>query len=161
MKTLFDNQTKFVFDERIQLTTINEFGIHWHDLLAGEVKPPSQGARFDLLFEGSLTGPDLAGHIKGVDYLEVRADGRFMLNIFATVITDDNEAIALHEDGIAIPAEDNNANLQLNLTFTTNSEKYRWLNQIQVWGIGQVDLITGKISVRAYTGDFIGLNETA
>jgi len=160
MKTLFDNQTKVVFDEQIQLTTINEFGLHWHDLLAGKVTPPPQGARFDLLFEGALTGSDLAGHIEGVDYLEVRADGRFMLNIYATVITDDNEAIALHEDGIAVPTEDNKANLQLNLKFTTNSEKYSWLNKTQVWGIGQVDLITGKISVRAYTGDFIEINET-
>lgn len=140
-----------VFEEEVQLTGITEYGISWDDLTSGRTAAPLQGARFDLAFEGHLSGEKINGRIKGVDYLEVRADGKFLLNIYATILTDDGETIALHETGILEPQPDRTARLQLNMDFSTASPKYRWLNQKQVWGVAQANMALGTVSVRAFS----------
>lgn len=89
--------------DEIQLTGITEYGISWEELAKGNIGLPPQGARFNLEFEGSVTGENINGIIKGVDYLEVRADGKFMLNIHAIIITDDGETISVKETGISSP----------------------------------------------------------
>lgn len=153
MKSQIEDKTQLLFNETAHLTSVTEYGISWGELTSGRVEPPLQGARFDIAFEGSFEGPEFAGTIKGIDYLTVRADGRFMMDIFATITTDDGERIPLREQGPVIPRENGLAQLQLTLNFITNSAKYSWLNKIQVWGIGQVDINTGKIKVQAFTGD--------
>ncbi len=106
-----------LFDEQIQLTGITEFGTSWNELLSGKASLPPEGARFDIAFEGTLSGEKINGTIKGTDFLDVRADGRFQIHIHAVVTTDDGENIALREDGIFIPPEDGSATggLRLNL----------------------------------------------
>jgi hypothetical protein len=145
-----------LFDETVHLTGIVEYGISWTDLLSGKVQPPPEGARFDLSFQGELRGDALTGKIKGVDFLEIRADGRFMLNIQATIVTDDGEAIALREDGVLTPGNAGEpAGLHLNMQFSTHSEKYGWLNKIQVWGIGKVHMQEGRVEVSAFAASTV------
>jgi hypothetical protein len=141
-----------LFDEAVQLTGVTEYGISWQEFVSGQVTPPPEGARFDIAFAGSLEGSKLNGSITGVDFLEVRADGRFLLHIHATITTDDGERIALYEDGLLIPSADGTgiAQLRLNMQFTTSSPKYAWVNQLQVWGRGSVDMAKGEVSVKAY-----------
>lgn len=141
-----------LFDETVQLTGIAEYGISWQDLTGGKVAPPPQGARFDIAFEGALEGLRIKGNIAGVDYLTVRADGRFVLNLQASIETGDGERIAVEEDGILLPPQDGSgiAQLQLNLRFNTASPRYAWLNKLQAWGRGTADWNTGEVRVRVY-----------
>jgi hypothetical protein len=150
-QTEISNHVERVFDEEIQLTGITEFGISWEDLVKGNAQLPAQGARFNLEFEGSVNGENINGVIKGVDYLEIRADGKFMLNIHATIITDDGETISIKETGISTPDPSGKAVLHLNMDFYTVSEKYEWLNKKQVWSVGEVDMTTGKVNVTGFS----------
>jgi len=138
-----------LFEETAQLTGIVEYGVAWNDLVAGEAKLPPQGARFDIAFEGQLTGERIRGKIDGVDYLTVRADGRFDMNIFATITTDDCATIAFHETGLLTPRGDGTVDLRLDMKFTTAHEMYSWLNRQQAWGWGTANQKTGEVRVTA------------
>lgn len=154
MKPTIEHNTELFFEEQIHLKGITEYGISWLDLTSGRQQPGLEGARFDLAFEGSVEGPQLRGTIKGVDYLQVRADGKFMLNIQAMIETNDGKRIAVREDGILFPAENGKAHIQLNLQFTTHHPEYRWLNSIQAWALADVDMQRGEVSVNVYKGEF-------
>ena len=66
-----------LYEYSLKFTKVTEYGFSMGDLLAGKAPPPPGGARFDVAIEGSASGPKLKGSVVGVDYLEVRADGRF------------------------------------------------------------------------------------
>jgi hypothetical protein len=78
----------------------------------------------------------IKGTISGVDYPTVRADGRFILNLYASIKTDDGENIAVYEDGTLLPPEDGGgiARSQLYMQLNTASSRYSWLNKVQAWG---------------------------
>jgi len=160
MKTYLTEHTELLFEERIHLTGIAEYGTGWGDLTSGKTRPGPEGARFDLDFEGLVSGPDIKGKIKGTDYLEVRADGKFMLNIQAAIITDDGKRIAVREDGILYPAENGKAHIQLNLQFTTHYPEYAWINNVQGWALCDVDMVRGEVLVKVYRGSFEAVPET-
>ena len=145
---------QLLFEESIQLTGITEYGLDWSELISGKTMPGPEGARFDLSFEGRISGPDIEGTIEGIDYLTVRADGKFMLDIRAAIVTSDGKRIAVYEDGVLYPRGDGKAGLQLNLQFNSGHQEYAWLNELQVWALGTVDQNTGAVKVKAYTGDF-------
>lgn len=155
MKTLtksldINSAVEHLFDEEISLTGITEFGVSWESLASGKADLPPQGARYNIAFEGKVFGEKINGDIKGIDYLYVRSDGKFELNIQASILTDDGVMIHVQESGVSKPADDGTAKLNLNLSFSTNSHKYEWLNQKQVWGIGVVDMIEGSVSMKCY-----------
>ena len=81
----------------------------------------------------------------------MRADGRIQLHIHAELTTDDGEKISLFADGVATP-EEGTAIMQLreNVTLSTSSPAYSWVNQIQVWGQGTVDLAKSEVNIKAY-----------
>lgn len=160
MDTYLNNNTELFFEEQIHLTNIQEYGIRWSDLTNGKVAPGPEGARFDLDFEGPIKGPLIKGEIKGTDYLEVRADGKFMLNIQAAIITDDGKRIAVREDGILFPGKNGKANIQLNLQFTTHHSEYAWINNVQGWALCEVDMLRGEVNVKVYKGSFEAVTET-
>ena len=146
-----ETSVNHIFDEEVYLTGITEFGISWEDLIAGIVELPPQGTRFIITFEGKIYGEKINGSIKGTDYLLVRADGQFILNLQASILTDDGEMVFLEEDGILTPNNDGTAQLHLNMHFTTFSQNYNWLNKKHVWGIGEVNMQTGNIRVKGYS----------
>ena len=134
-----------LFEEKVVLSDFEEYGFSMQDLVNGE-RIPEEGARFDIYFEGDLIGEKINGKISGVDYLEVRADGRFFLDLHAKILTDDGAQIQVTETGI----NDNGA-LKLNMEFHTNDERYSWLNREQVLGLGTVDFNTGQAIVKGYS----------
>jgi hypothetical protein len=144
-------ELEVLFEEEVSLTGITEYGISWDDILSGKAKIPPQGARFDIAFEGRISGEKLNGFIKGVDYLEVRADGNFILNICASIITDDGEMISLKENGILSPGDNGSARINLNMRFYSTYPKYSWLNKKQVWGLGEVNMNRGEVKVKGFT----------
>ena len=95
----------------------------------------------------------LNGTVHGVDYLNVRADGRAQLHIHAEVTTEDGKKIALAAEGVARPrAASSVSDLWENVTLTTSHPEYSWLNTLQIWASGTIDLSTGEIRVRGVEG---------
>lgn len=133
-----------LFNEEVRLTGFTEYGYSLQDLLQGKPLPP-EGARFDIGFEGEVTGDRIAGSITGTDFLEVRADGRFFLHLQASLITRDGAKIKVTETGI-----NDHGTLKLFMSFYTLDPAYRWLNNSQVLGLGHVDMVTGAARVNAY-----------
>ena len=136
----------------LNITGMKEYGVSFRALMAAEVTPPVEGARFDVAFEGTATGPKLNGAAEGIDYVRVRADDRFELHIHETIRTEDGHSIAAHGDGVAIrQPEGDIADLRVSMTLFSSSKDYTWVNQLQVRGIGTIDLAKQVIQVAAYS----------
>jgi len=142
---------ELLYEYSLKLVGMTEYGVSFEALMAGTVAPPPEGARFDVAFDGASVGPRLKGKVKGVDYLRVRADGRFELHIHAEIRTEDGQAIALHADGVALPEKGSPiAGLRENVTLFTSSKDYAWVNGLQVWGTGTVNLAEGVVHIKGY-----------
>ena len=121
------------------------------DILSGQAAPPPGGARFDVAFEGSATGPKPDGTVKGVDYINIRADGRVDLHIHAEITTKDDQKITLFADGVTTPQEGSPVlQVRQNVRLTSSSPAYAWVNSLQIWGIGTVDTAQGRVNYKAY-----------
>ncbi len=134
-------------------TSVAEYGINVGEFLSGSVPPPPEGARFDIPFEGVVHGPKVEGTVKGVDYLHVRADGRMQLHIHGEITTDEGEKISLYADGVGFPDERAKGIFQLceNVTLTTASPEYSWVNKLQVWGRGTFDPLKSEVKIQAHS----------
>ena len=142
---------ELLYEYTVKLTGMVEYGVSFGSLMAGTTPPPPEGARFDVPFEGTSVGPKLKGKVTGVDYLRVRADGRFELHIHAEITTDDGQKIALHADGVALPQPGNPiASLRENVTLFTSSKAYAWVNGLQIWATGTVDLAERAVRLKGY-----------
>lgn len=145
-----DSLGELLYEYTVKITGVTEYGASLQAILAGETPPPPSGLRVDFAFEGPVTGR-LAGAVRGVDYANLRADGRGELDIKATITTSDGEMIALAADGVIIPQPGSPvALLRENVKLTTASATYSWVNPLQIWGIGTVDLAAGEIDIRGY-----------
>ena len=141
-----------LYEYTVKFTRLTEYGISMESLITGGAAPPPEGARFDVAFEGSSSGPKLKGNVTGVDYLEIRGDGRFQLHIHAEITTDDGEKIALFADGVARMREGSTiADLRENVTLSTSSKTYAWVNTLQVWGTGTVDLAKQVVQIKGFS----------
>lgn len=139
-----------IYEYDLDITEVTDYGVTLENILSGKASVPMQGARIDVAFAGRATGR-LAGHLRGIDYLRIRADGRVDLDIYAVIETEDGHRIALAAGGVALPRPDEPiADLRENVELTTASEDYAWVNSRQVWGVGTVNFATGKIHVEAY-----------
>ena len=67
-----------IYEYDLDITQVTDYGFTLEDVLSGKASVPPQGVRIDVAFEGRATGR-LAGHVNGIDYLRVRADGRLVL----------------------------------------------------------------------------------
>lgn len=140
-----------IYEYTVQFTQVVEYGTSAEALFAGQTPPPAEGARLDVYFEGPITGAKVKGTVKGVDYLHIRADGRVQLNIHAEITTEDGKKIALAADGVGIPQEESPVfQLRENVTLTTNEAEYLWVNPIQVWGVGTVDVSKGEVRIKGH-----------
>ena len=142
---------ELLYEVTANFTKVTEFGVSLEALVSGQATPPLEGARVDVDFEGVLRGPRLNGTISGVDYLLIRADGRVQLHIHGAITTDDAQSIAFFADGIASPREGTGLlSLSENVTLSTSSPAYSWVNHLQVWAQGTVDPANGEINVKGY-----------
>lgn len=148
--------TEFAFGEllyevTLHFTKVTEYGLSLTDFLSGQASPSKEGARIDIAFEGPISGPKLKGRMSGIDYVHIRGDGHAQLHIHAEITTDDGERVAFFADGLARPEPDTNLlQLRENITFTTSSTAYAWINRVLGWGQGTVDPAKGEVKVKAY-----------
>lgn len=143
-------QGEKIYTYDLNITGVTDFGISLGDITSGRTAIPPQGARFNVAFEGPVSGR-IQGRVTGVDYLCLRADGRFDLDIRAVIETADGCRIALSATGAAVPRPGGPiAELAENVTLTTTAPAYAWVNARQIWGPGTVNLATGAIHVDGY-----------
>ncbi len=139
-----------IYEYDLDITGMTDYGVTLEAILSGQARVPPQGARIDVAFDGRAIGR-LAGRVRGVDYLRMRADGRIDLDIRATLETDEGRRIALSADGVAVPrATEPIADLYENVRLTTAAEEYGWVGTRQIWGLGTVNLATGRIHIDGY-----------
>jgi hypothetical protein len=139
-----------IYEYELDVTGVTDYGVTLEDFLSGKARVPMQGTRIDVAFERLATGR-LAGRLRGIDYLRIRADGRVDLDIRATIETGDGHRIAFTADGVCLPrAAGPVADLRENVELITASEDYAWVNTRQVWGVGTVNFASNKIQVEAY-----------
>ena len=139
---------EMLYEYTLQVTQVTEYGVSVEAVASGQA-PPAEGVRFDVHFEGPVTGPKFSGSAKGVDYLNIRADGRIQLDIHAEITTEDGKKIALAADGVLMGAPPV-FELRENVTLTTSHPEYTWVNTIQIWATGTADLAKGEIRLKAY-----------
>ena len=142
---------ELIYEYTPMITQVVEYGASADAVLSGQTAPPAEGARFDVYFEGPVTGARLNGTVKGVDHLHIRADGRAQLHIHAEITTEDGKKITLAADGVAIPEEGSPVfQLRENVTLTSNHPEYAWVNPLQVWAPGTVDVAKGEVRIKGY-----------
>lgn len=130
----------------LSLTNVVDYGTSLNDLMEGKVTPPPQGARIDVSFEGRMEGI-LSGFMKGIDYGNVRADGRFELNIHAEILTDDGVRIAYEAKGASITQEDGSVKVRESAKLTTSDPKYAWVNELNLIAVGTLDGAAGSVKL--------------
>lgn len=142
---------EFLYEAKIHFTEVVEYGASMEVLSSESTALPSEGARFDFAFQGSVLGPRLSGRMAGTDYLYVRADGRIQLHIHAQITTDNGVNISFLADGVSTQEEGAKASqLRAAISLFTSSPEYIWLNKLQVWALGTIDSEKGEVLVKAY-----------
>jgi hypothetical protein len=68
-----------IYEYDLDVTGMTDYGVSLDAILSGKEKLPPQGVRIDVAFEGRAVGR-LAGRVRGIDYLRMRADGRIDLD---------------------------------------------------------------------------------
>ena len=140
-----------LYDADVRFTGVTEYGVSLEALLAQKVKPRPQGARFDLAFEGTLSGTPLNGVIRGTNYFLMRADRTSRLHIHASIETDDRARIsffadgASHDDGSGGPVE-----LREQVRLHTGHAAYDWVNALSIWAVGTADLVEGRVRMSGF-----------
>ena len=141
---------ELVYEYTPQVTQIIDYGTSAESVLMRRTPPPKEGARLDLYLEGPVTGR-LRGSVTGVDYLNMRADGRAELHIHAYITLEDGKKVALEAGGIAIPEEGSSIfQLREHVELTSHDPALAWVNTTEVWARGTVDVSTGQVHLRAY-----------
>jgi len=139
-----------IYEYRPRITRVVEYGASADAVLSGQ-PPPAEGARFDFYLEGPVSGPKLEGTFRGVDYIRFRADGRAELHIHGEITTEDGKKVALEAGGVAIAEVDSPVfQLREHVSLLSNHAELAWVNPIEVWARGVVDVSTKEVHVRAY-----------
>ena len=87
---------------------------------------------------GTFDGPRLAGTIvanSGGDWVQVRADGSFRLDVRITLRTKDGADIYMAYAGIGV-SDAGKTTIRTAPLFETGDERYAWLNRIQAVASG-------------------------
>lgn len=143
------------------ITGMEGIGVNPQNVLAGQVAIPSNGLRQNFNFGGTTTG-ELAGTLAGTDYLTVRPNGSLFIDAYGTLTTTDDAKIAVRVRGESIPRENSTlADITEVITFSTNNEKYAYLNNKHVVGVGTSDASTGALNINAYGLDNDPFNNNA
>jgi hypothetical protein len=118
--------------------------------LVGET--PYGDRRIIYINGGSFYGPQLKGQVLpgGGDWLLLRKDGAYQLDVRATIRTDDNALIYVSYRGISVYPGDTRQRIlngedvdpaqyyfRTTPYFETSSEKYSWLNKIVTVAVGK------------------------
>jgi hypothetical protein len=141
---------ELLYEFVLRVTGVVDYGASLQSIAGGKVAPPPEGARFDISLEGSVDGPKLKGSWHGVEYVNIRADGRSELHIHGRFDLVDGGKVSFFADGVGTIDANGMLQLRQNVTLKSNSPAHAWVNSIAVWGIGTANLATGDVRVKGY-----------
>jgi hypothetical protein len=142
---------ELIYEYTPQVTQTVEYGVSADAMFAGE-PPPPEGARIDLYLEGPVRGGQLNGTVRGVDYLNFRADGRAELHIHAEIVTEDGKNVALEAGGVAVRQHGSSLlELREHVSLRSNHAELAWVNGLEIWARGVVDVASGQVHLRAFS----------
>ena len=143
-------QGKKIYEMELDLAGVTDYGLSMEAILSGQKAIPLHGARFDLAVNGPFKGR-LAGRAHGVDYVQVRSDGRMELDLHLIIETDDGHRIAMSGDGqAALRPGEQVLDIFAIVRLSTASKEYAWVNERQIWGVGTTSLATGKVLAEGF-----------
>ena len=142
--------SELLYEAALRITGVVDYGANLQAIATGKAAAPPEGARFDVSVEGSVNGPKLKGTWHGIDYLNIRADGLPELHIHGQFDLADGGKVSMFADGVGPVDANGIAQLRMNVTLKSNHSAYAWVNSIQVWGVGTVNLATGEIRIKGY-----------
>lgn len=99
---------------------------------------PQGGRAIVQVTGGSFEGPRLKGTVvdnSGGDWVTLRVDGSFKLDVRITLQTEDGAIIYMAYQGVGKRGESGNV-LRTAPLFETGDERYTWLNGVQAVGLG-------------------------
>jgi hypothetical protein len=142
---------ELIYEYTPKVTETVEYGVSADAMFAGE-PPPPEGARLDLYLEGPVGGGKLNGTVRGVDYVNFRADGRAELHIHAQIVTESGKNVALQAGGVAV-RQDGSSLLELreHVSLRSNHPELAWVNGLEIWARGVVDVASGQVHLRAFS----------
>lgn len=111
---------------------------------------PQGGRAIVTVTGGTFDGPKLKGTVvpnSGGDWVTIRADGTFKLDVRITLQTDDGATIFMAYQGIRKRTEAGYA-IRTAPLFETGDERYTWLNGVQAVGLGSSD--RGAVTYEIY-----------
>lgn len=128
------------------------------------IGPTPEGLRLNVYVTGGdVSGPRIQGKVRpvGADWLTIRDDGVGILDVRATIETDDGALIYAAYQGVGDAGEDgyqrfleNNPPERLVIRavprFITSHPDYLWLNRLQCVNIGEADLVNWIVSYDVY-----------
>ncbi len=128
------------------------------------IGPLAEGIRANFYVTGgTVNGPKVKGKVLAVggDWLTLRRDGVGILDVRATLETDDGALIYTAYSGVVDLGENGHekflkqelperANLRIVPRYYTAHPDYQWLNRIQCIGIGQVDFSRFEVGYDIY-----------
>jgi hypothetical protein len=142
---------ELIYEYTPQVTRIVEYGVSADAVLMRTSAPPKEGARLDLYLEGPVIAGRLQGTVTGIDYLNMRADGRAELHIHGYITLEHGKKVALAAGGVAIPEGDSPIfQLREHVKLTSNDPALAWVNTTELWARGTVDVSTGEVHLSAY-----------
>jgi len=93
------------------------------------------GIRYDVHYEGEITGDRISGQMSGIDYLNLRPDGISEINTRATIDTPDGAYISVHITGYV---DADGGITDSYVRFLSGYEKYKWVNDTVFFGKGKM-----------------------
>jgi hypothetical protein len=110
---------------------------------------PQGGRRIVNVTGGRFEGPRLRGTVQvpAGDWITVRDDGSYKLDVRGTLRTDDGAHILMTYMGIGITTE-TGSSIRAAPLFETGDPRYAWLNRVQAVSIGGrrgVELVTYEV----------------
>lgn len=128
------------------------------------IGPTPEGLRVNAYVTGGkVTGPRIKGKVLpvGGDWLTVRPDGVGILNVRATLETEDGALIYISYQGVGDLGEDGYQNfldgnppgkfpLHVAPRFLTAHPDYLWVNRLQCVNVGEADLANSVVAYDVY-----------
>lgn len=128
------------------------------------IGPVPEGIRANFYVTGGrFNGPEMNGMLRavGADWLTIRRDGVGVLDVRATLETDDGALIYMTYSGITDLGENGHdaflqgqvpARLALRTVprFQSSHPGYAWLNRIQAFSVGEANLEISTVSYDVY-----------
>jgi hypothetical protein len=153
-----------MYDHKYELEHICSYNIRVQ-MPPEVIGPVAEGLRLNGYQDGGeVTGPRLRGKMRagGADWATVRTDGVFVMDVRATMETDDGALIYISYNGLmdlgpdgyekmlggAVP--DDGAPMRITPRFQTAHPQYQWLNRLIFVGVGEIHLSVPEVRYDIY-----------